>query len=356
MGKLVIRFLSRPDVCSRLREVFGSETQAAVAERLGVRQGYISRYLRGQVPDPEVLVRISEVYQVSLDWLLRGVGHKDSPQPSYARELGERIRAVREMLSLHRAVFAPALGLESVTELEAVETGDREAPRSWLDRIAARWNVNVHWLQTGDGGMFRRFGGGSSSACREELLRLLQAHEVDRVDVIEGEDAGIPMVAFVVECESASGDEGRVYYIVAGKCSPIGGTGIAVLKEILYDIRYARGLICCGYTLPPKDFVELFSGAVNPAKVIPPWRAQDFDPVEKYLPEAEVRKLRAQRERAEQFEALMKAERQRSLREEVLSWLRSLPGPEREALVGQLRDHEADASSPDKRAQQKASG
>jgi transcriptional regulator with XRE-family HTH domain len=48
-------------------------TQTEFAKSIGVKkQNYISRYERGRVPNPELLLRIAEFGKVSVDWLLTG--------------------------------------------------------------------------------------------------------------------------------------------------------------------------------------------------------------------------------------------------------------------------------------------
>jgi transcriptional regulator with XRE-family HTH domain len=50
----------------------GRGKKQAFARKIGVKPAQLSRYLRGQIPDPPVLVAIAEAGQVSLDWLLMG--------------------------------------------------------------------------------------------------------------------------------------------------------------------------------------------------------------------------------------------------------------------------------------------
>ncbi len=65
--------ISPQKVGERIRAVRGGETQVDFAQTLGVKkQNYISRYERGRIPSPELLVRIAEIGRVSVDWLLTG--------------------------------------------------------------------------------------------------------------------------------------------------------------------------------------------------------------------------------------------------------------------------------------------
>jgi transcriptional regulator with XRE-family HTH domain len=50
----------------------GRVKRQAFARKIGVKPAQLSRYLKGQIPDPRVLVAIAEAGQVSLDWLLLG--------------------------------------------------------------------------------------------------------------------------------------------------------------------------------------------------------------------------------------------------------------------------------------------
>lgn len=60
-------------VGERIREVRGSLTQEKFYKVLGLkRQSDLSRYERGRIPPPDLLVRISDHGGVSIDWLLTG--------------------------------------------------------------------------------------------------------------------------------------------------------------------------------------------------------------------------------------------------------------------------------------------
>ncbi len=65
--------VSPEKVGERIRAVRGKQTQTEFANLLGVKkQNYISRYERGRIPSPDLLVRIAEVGRVTTDWLLTG--------------------------------------------------------------------------------------------------------------------------------------------------------------------------------------------------------------------------------------------------------------------------------------------
>lgn len=297
--------IDRVALNQRLREVLGQETQAQVAERLGVRQGYISRYLRGAVPHPEVLAAIAKHYAVTLDWLLLGRGPKSPPEGAYAWALGERLRTARDILGLHLAEFAEALQLSSVSDLEAFERGDREAPMELLDRISARWNIARQWLSVGEGGMFTCFGDGSSLSTVREVRRLRAARLIHVLWVLRASREGeAPRVGFVAGYQppQGTGADAYVYYIVRGYSSTAPGTlGLEAVKEILCDFWEERlPLPILGYDVPLEPFLELVSGQRYPATVIPR-RAVDFHPIETYLSPEELIAMHRDREERRQL-------------------------------------------------------
>ncbi len=63
---------NRFEVGKRIRKIRGGLTQKQFAEILGIKQNYVSRYERGRIPPPEVLVKIAEFGNVSIDWILVG--------------------------------------------------------------------------------------------------------------------------------------------------------------------------------------------------------------------------------------------------------------------------------------------
>lgn len=78
-------------VGQRLSEVLKNEKQEETARRLNVEQGTVSKWKTGkQIPNPETLVDIANMYDVSLDWLVglsdeRGKNSWTSDKISYAQ-------------------------------------------------------------------------------------------------------------------------------------------------------------------------------------------------------------------------------------------------------------------------------
>lgn len=65
-------------VGKRLRELRGDIVQIEFSEQIAVSQGYLSSAERGEREiGPEILLRISNVCGVSIEWLLTGAERKE---------------------------------------------------------------------------------------------------------------------------------------------------------------------------------------------------------------------------------------------------------------------------------------
>ena len=63
------------DIAGRIRMVRGNLSQVKFAEKIGLSQRTIANYENGDnIPNAEVVTRISDIFGVSLDWLLKGQG------------------------------------------------------------------------------------------------------------------------------------------------------------------------------------------------------------------------------------------------------------------------------------------
>lgn len=74
----------------RIRFIRGMTSQVQFAASLEIAQTKLSRYERNTtVPDLEFLVRLSQKYSVSLEWLITGNASRESPQT--LREVPKRL-------------------------------------------------------------------------------------------------------------------------------------------------------------------------------------------------------------------------------------------------------------------------
>ncbi|MGB7070473.1 MAG: helix-turn-helix domain-containing protein [Pyrinomonadaceae bacterium] len=59
---------------NRLKQTFDFATMAEIARRLGIPHATVRNYFHGRLPAPEVLIKIAKETNISLNWLLSGVG------------------------------------------------------------------------------------------------------------------------------------------------------------------------------------------------------------------------------------------------------------------------------------------
>jgi transcriptional regulator with XRE-family HTH domain len=96
---------------------FSGETQKEFADRLGMTQASVSRYLRHQNPDREALQKIADRTGVSVDWLLSGKEPEfDSDVEKIVRKVGARMTRPtedKEWLEVALTYFDEVKGITS---------------------------------------------------------------------------------------------------------------------------------------------------------------------------------------------------------------------------------------------------
>lgn len=78
----------------RLQRAFDYASMAEIARRIGVPHATVRNYFQGRMPAPEVLIKIANETNVSLNWLLTGKGEMflaSNPKLDLDRILEERI-------------------------------------------------------------------------------------------------------------------------------------------------------------------------------------------------------------------------------------------------------------------------
>lgn len=70
--------LNYKEIGTRLREVRGLLSQTAFGEPLGYKYGYVKDCEHGKKPSLEYLFKVSTLYGVSLEWLIKGVAPIDA--------------------------------------------------------------------------------------------------------------------------------------------------------------------------------------------------------------------------------------------------------------------------------------
>lgn len=100
---------------ARLKEAFDYASMADIARRLEVSHPTIQNYFKGRLPAPDVLIKIADETNVSLNWLLTGQGDKTiTPKiPTFDKLFEEKIREiVRQELKTQRGAKTFTIGDE----------------------------------------------------------------------------------------------------------------------------------------------------------------------------------------------------------------------------------------------------
>ena len=76
---MVIRHISYKGMAKsafgqRLKKAFGNATNGVIGNEIGVAENTVGFYVRGRIPDAEILIKISNVTGCNLHWLLTGEG------------------------------------------------------------------------------------------------------------------------------------------------------------------------------------------------------------------------------------------------------------------------------------------
>lgn len=78
MNNLAQPELNYKEIGTRLRKVRGSLSQTAFGEPLGYKYGYVKDCEHGKKPSLEYLFKVSTFYNVSLEWLIKGIAPASS--------------------------------------------------------------------------------------------------------------------------------------------------------------------------------------------------------------------------------------------------------------------------------------
>jgi len=127
--------LDKNDLAYRFRTLRSKTnlSQKDFAQSIGVSQSVIAEIERGsREPSRSVLVAIAEKYQVSLDWLLLGVGSIDSVQ----RKENPEVEALKKEIALLE---------DKIRELEAE---NKKISQELLDRMRQLIDIQSRQLGT----------------------------------------------------------------------------------------------------------------------------------------------------------------------------------------------------------------
>ncbi len=155
------------DFVLRLDRTFEHEMMSDVARRLGIPHATVRNYYQGRLPAPEVLIKIANVTNVSLNWLLTGKGDMYGNQKP-AVGLGRFIEdKVIEIVDKRLA----ALGHGAVQDLGSVDAFDVETAIVSYDdpiRVMNDWFAHEGRKSVSDFGVL--FFNGWESFTRDEKV------------------------------------------------------------------------------------------------------------------------------------------------------------------------------------------
>lgn len=109
----------------RLKEIFDNATNKHIAAKIGVSAPAVQNYLDGRVPPAETLIKIMEVTDCDLHWLLTGRKRSVSTrsQAIFDEELLEQ--RIREIVREEIAAVSPVQDLGAVDEFDLASAIER---------------------------------------------------------------------------------------------------------------------------------------------------------------------------------------------------------------------------------------
>lgn len=127
----------------RLSRIFDHGTMADIARRLDLPHATIRNYFGGRLPSPDVLIKIADETNVSINWLLSGDGEMFAGNPK-GLDIGivieEKIAAIIEQ-KLAERFDPPAQDLGTVDEVPAFDV------EGSLDRYNDPHQVMSAWFK-----------------------------------------------------------------------------------------------------------------------------------------------------------------------------------------------------------------
>jgi transcriptional regulator with XRE-family HTH domain len=143
------------DFAKRLAKAMGEArlTQAELAERLGVTQPTVSRWLSGSAPQMRVSAALCHALDVPHEWLIFGT--EKEPPLVFTDAMRRRLVEARKRNGKTLEDVARNSGY-GVKDFAALEKGSARPDRRMLAIWLHNLNVNEKWLVAGTGEIFRR--------------------------------------------------------------------------------------------------------------------------------------------------------------------------------------------------------
>lgn len=110
---------AKHDFGRRLKEAFDNATNGTIAEKIGVGEGTVGFYVRGRVPDADILIKIANATGRSIDWLL--TGKESTPERVVEKSVFDPIISRDALTDLIREVVRQELATGRVQELGTID-------------------------------------------------------------------------------------------------------------------------------------------------------------------------------------------------------------------------------------------
>ena len=133
--------MASEEFAHRLRQAFDFATMAVIARRIGVPHATVRNYFRGRLPAPDVLIKIANETNVSLNWLLIGSGEM-YVGPGENLDLGKIFdRKIEQIVDrkLAERRMGPVQELGSIDDVPTFDVESAIAEFSDPHRVMSEW-------------------------------------------------------------------------------------------------------------------------------------------------------------------------------------------------------------------------
>jgi transcriptional regulator with XRE-family HTH domain len=155
----------------RLIEVFGTDKPAEIQRKTGIPYHTVRNYLKGRLPEADVLLIIAAVTNVSIHWLLTGEGPKIIKRVDFKNLWSRIVKAWEKAVSEDRSLKAD------------LEFAKGHSERNFLpefkliERVSNLTHAPILWLLTGEGPSQAEQPLGNAPAYLADLIVDYQAKE-----------------------------------------------------------------------------------------------------------------------------------------------------------------------------------
>jgi hypothetical protein len=212
-------------ILDRIKLAINAKSDREIASVLGIKpQSVSSARGKNEIP-PAWVVKISETYNVSLDWLWFGRGGKDllCPHPLDSKKTALIYNRIKLALNAKNETEV-AVGLRIKQQSVASAFKRNKIPPGWIFKIAEKKHFSADWLLYG-------VDGPNSKEVEKMLLDTNEFEETAETEIFYNHDASGPILS-------------------TDTLELIGARLFGLLEEIIN--KYEKDLIKLDITVPPE--------------------------------------------------------------------------------------------------------